>query len=68
MVSPSNGISPNTTSHMCARPSTGIDIEWTRKHLVAGEGKGATLAGTKGEAGIAKARCEQWGTHGGQDC
>ena len=53
---------------MCARPSTGIDIEWTRKHLVAGEGKGATLAGTKGEAGIAKARCEQWGTHGGQDC
>ncbi len=27
---------------------SGIDIEWTRKHLVEGDGAGATLPGTKG--------------------
>lgn len=27
---------------------SGIDIEWTRKHLIDGVGQGATLTGTKG--------------------
>lgn len=33
---------------MCAQCPAGIDIEWTRKHLVEGGGKGATLPGTEG--------------------